>query len=248
MRRTALIMGMPVTIEVVGFTNAKAAITDTFAYFKEVDERYSTYKHDSEISCINRGLPEEQWSDEMRSVLHLCEETKRATGGYFDIEQPNGTWDPSGLVKGWAIQHAAERLSRRGVQNFYVEAGGDLQTSGVNADGKPWQIGVRNPANKHEIVKTIALTDGGVATSGTYVRGQHIYNPHRRSQKLTGVQSITVVGTNIYDADRFATAAFAMGPSGITFIEALPGFEGYMIDSSQTATLTSGFDRYVAHV
>jgi thiamine biosynthesis lipoprotein ApbE len=61
----------------------------------------------------------------------------------------------------------------------------------------------------------------------------------------TDVVSLTVIGPNVYEADRFATAAFAMGKKGIYFIEQLPGFEGYMIDTSAQATYTSGFERYV---
>ena len=58
--------------------------------------------------------------------------------------------------------------------------------------------------------------------------------------------SVTVLGPNVYEADRFATAAFAMGPEGIHFIEELSGFEGYLIDKSGLATMTSGFGDYVA--
>ncbi len=59
--------------------------------------------------------------------------------------------------------------------------------------------------------------------------------------------SLTVIGPNIYDADRFATAAFAMGRDGIYFIENLEGFEGYMIDKNGMATFTTGFEGYVCH-
>jgi thiamine biosynthesis lipoprotein len=62
---------------------------------------------------------------------------------------------------------------------------------------------------------------------------------------VTDVLSLTVIGPNIYEADRFATAAFAMGEEGIRFIERLEGFEGYMIDRRGQATFTSGFTRYI---
>lgn len=94
-------------------------------------------------------------------------------------------------------------------------------------------------------MKVLALTQQGIATSGTAARGQHIYDPYHRSRPLTDIASITVIGPNIYEADRFATAAFAMGRKGIQFIERLTGFEGYMIDADGCATFTSGFERYV---
>ncbi len=114
-------------------------------------------------------------------------------------------------------------------------------------DDHPWRIGIRNPFNRTENVKVLALAEGGIATSGTAIRGQHIYNPHQPDSAIQDILSITVIGPNIYDADRFATAAFAMGKKGIQFIEKLAGFEGYMIDDQARATLTSGFERYVVH-
>jgi thiamine biosynthesis lipoprotein len=64
---------------------------------------------------------------------------------------------------------------------------------------------------------------------------------------MTDIVGLTVIGPNIYEADRFATAAFAMGREGIMFIENLAGFEGYMIDQHGQATFTSHFTRYVRH-
>lgn len=245
MRKTELIMGMPVTICIAdNRPDAAAAIADTFAYFRTIDVRYSTYKPTSEISQINQGLPKEKWSAEIKHVLALCEQTKRETRGYFDIKRPDGTLDPSGLVKGWAIAHAAEQLQKRGFTNFYVDAGGDIQPHGTNERGKPWRFGIRSPFNRNQIVKTVAVHDEGIATSGTAIRGQHIYTPQQPDKPLDDIVSLTVIAPNIFEADRFATAAFAMGRSGIVFIEELDGLEGYMIDSKGIATITSGFKRY----
>lgn len=238
-------MGMPITIEIIDNADAGKSISKTFDYFAIIDDRFSTYKKDSEISRINRGLPKSEWSGQMSEVMRLCEQTKRETNGYFDSKKPDGSFDPSGLVKGWAIQQASEKLLTAGIENFYIEAGGDIAVSGTSASSEPWKIGIRNPFNMKQIVKTIVLSDGGVATSGTYIRGQHIHNPHEADTPIEVIKSLTVIGPTIYDADRFATAAFAMGRNGIAFIESLKGFEGYMIDEDKTATMTSGFERYV---
>ena len=245
MKKTELIMGMPVTVELLHAAKPAAAITDTFAYFRKIDARYSTYKPDSEISRINAGLPRSRWSREMKEVLRLCEQTRRQTDGFFDIMR-GGKRDPSGLVKGWAIKRAAERLQKRGINDFCVEAGGDFQVGGADAHGAPWRIGIRNPFKREEIVKVVAVSHEGVATSGTAVRGQHIYDPHSPDRRIEDISSLTVIGPDIYEADRFATAAFAMGRNGIAFIESLAGFEGYMIDMDRIATFTSKFERYVA--
>ena len=243
MKKTEIIMGMPITIEIIaGGTNA--IIDHIFNYFRAVDKRFSTYKPKSEISKINGGLPESEWSVEMKSVLSLCEETKAITDGYFDIHH-NGKLDPSGLVKGWAVYNAANLLQGKGLKNFYIEAGGDIQVDGTNEDKNLWAVGIRNPFNINEIIKVVNLENQGMATSGTYVRGQHIYNPHAIGRDITVVKSLTVIAANVYEADRFATAAFAMGKEGIGFIEKTSGLEGYMVDNEKIATLTSGFERYV---
>ncbi|HTI13512.1 MAG TPA: FAD:protein FMN transferase [Dictyobacter sp.] len=247
MKQTRLIMGMPITMEVVDATATQGDIDNVFSYFISVDETFSTYKSTSEISKINNGeLLPAQYSEDMKTILSLSEQTKEATDGYFDIQLRNGAYDPSGIVKGWAILNAANMMKSRGFRDFYVDAGGDIQVAG-HKDGNPWKVGIRNPFNRSENVKILSLIDAGVATSGTAIRGQHIYDPYNRDEPLLEVMSITVIGPDVYEADRFATAAFAMGKRGIQFIENLAGFEGYMIDANAMATYTSGFERYVVH-
>ncbi len=238
-------MGMPITVEIVDSTADEALLQRVFDYFRSVDERFSTYKETSEISKINRGeLSEDEFSGDMKLVLELCEQTKKMTDGYFDIVTPGGKYDPSGLVKGWSIHNAAKILQNNGVKSFFIDAGGDIQPAGVNAKGQKWSVGIRHPFHQDEVVKVIYVSDEGVATSGTYIRGQHIYDPFDKKLEITEVVSLTVVGPNVYEADRFATAAFAMGLKGIHFIERLKGFEAYMIDKNGIATMTSNFIQY----
>jgi len=236
---------MPITVEIVDSSAAAEVLKKVFAYFVAVDERFSTYKETSEVMRVNRGeVKKEDYSPEMREVFALAEQTKKETNNYFDIKKPDGSLDPSGIVKGWAIQNAAEQVRAMGYRNFFIDAGGDIQSQGMNAEGLPWSVGIRNPFNLDEIVKVIYPHGAGVATSGTYIRGQHIYTPQNPEKELRDVVSITVMGPNVLEADRFATAAFAMGREGIHFIESLKGFEGYAIDAKGIATMTSGFEVY----
>jgi thiamine biosynthesis lipoprotein len=245
MKETRIIMGMPITIEIVDDTIGNQDLETVFAYFAQVDETFSTYKETSEISRINAGiLTKDEWSDDMITVMEACEKTKQETNGFFDIDK-GGLRDPSGYVKGWAISNAARTLGTLGYRNYYVEAGGDIQAAGTNGEGTPWTVGIRNPFSSAEIVKRVFLANMGMATSGTYVRGQHIYDPHQPGKKITDILSLTVLGPDIVDADRYATAAFAMGKEGITFIASLTDFEAYMIDSRGIATFTAQFTRYV---
>lgn len=247
MRETRLLMGMPITVAVRDPRATRDDLAAVFAYFTSVDETFSTYKATSVISMLNRGeLALEDCGEEVRTIFALAEQTRRETRGYFDITR-DGIRDPSGIVKGWAIHNAARRLREAGYRDFYVDAGGDIEVCGTK-DGAAWRVGIRNPLNRQQHVKVLAVTDRGVATSGTAIRGQHIYNPHDPDTPLLDVLSLTVIGPNVYEADRFATAAFAMGQRGIHFIEELPGFEGYLIDARARATSTSGFERYVPRV
>lgn len=241
------IMGMPITIEMVSDTyEVGQAIASAFLYFESIDARFSTYKEQSEIMQINRGeVLESEWSEDMKEVLRLAEMTKQETNGYFDIRTREGLIDPSGMVKGWAIHKVGELLTQQGFANFYVEAGGDIETSGMNADDEPWRVGIRSPFNTQEIVKRIELTNVGIATSGAYIRGAHIYNPNDHNDSLTDVVSLSVIAHNAYEADRFATAGFAMGSEGINFIESLKGLEGYVITRDGQAVFTSNFNQYV---
>jgi thiamine biosynthesis lipoprotein len=243
MKKQAVIMGMPVTVNVVDKNVTDEDINEVFSYFHYIDGKFSTYKKNSEISQINSGkLKKFQYSSEMKKILFLSEKTKKETNGYFDIHI-NGILDPSGIVKGYAIFEAAKALKDRGFKNFYVEIAGDIQVYGKNEKNELWKVGIQNPFNLDEIIKAVKLKDKGIATSGTYIRGKHIFNP-KEKKAAKQVTSISVIGPNVYEADRFATAAFAMGEKGIEFIEKLKGFEGYMIQNDHKAVYTSEFKNY----
>lgn len=245
MKQTKIIMDMPITVEVVDSSVKTKDIAKVFDYFTYIDEKFSTFKDTSEITKINKGmLAKSYYSQDMKKVLELCDKTKKETLGYFDIER-NGRLNPSGIVKGFAIDNAARLLKKMAFKNFYVDAGGDIQVSGKNKKGKAWRVGIRNPFNRNENIKIVSVNEEGVATSGTSIRGQHIYNPYKPEEEITDIVSLTVIGPNIYEADRFATAAFAMGEHGINFIENLKSFEGYMIDRYGVVTMTTGFESYV---
>lgn len=234
---------MPITIEIVDENVTWKDFEAIKNYFTYIDKTFSPFNHGSEISKINQGLLEaHNYSDDVIDILKLGEETRLLTKGYFNVYR-NGKLDPLGLVKGWAIVNASYYLRNHGYFNFYIDAGGDIEVSGRNAKGKKWDIGIKNPFDSQEIVKVVLLEKGGIATSGTYNRGQHIYDPHKKDRLASGIVSLSVIGPNVFEADRFATAAFAMKEKGIEFIESLDGFEGYMINKAGIATMTSGFSQ-----
>ena len=246
MKEAKPLMGTVITIEIADSGADLGAMEKVFSYFKYVDEKFSPFKEESEITKINQGkIAEDDWSEDMKEIFKLAEITKIETDGFFDIMADDGRINPSGIVKGWSIHNAARILLNLRYKNFYVNAGGDIEAYGKNSREEPWSVGIKNPFNQEQIVKVLRLKNAGIATSGTYIRGQHIYNPFKREEPITEIASLTVIGPNVYEADRFATACFAMGRDGIFFIEKLKGFEGYMIDKNGRSTYTSNFQKYI---
>ncbi len=229
------IWDMPIQIEIRDDMIIDLEVEKVFDYFRKVDEDFSPYKLTSEVAKHNKG---EAISDEMVQILKISDALKKETKGYFDIKRPDGKIDPSGIVKGLAVANGSQILKDYGYKHYYVDAGGDAEIVGE------FRWGIKNPFNTKEIIKVLQLENCGIATSGNYERGKHIYNPHKNTFEIPNIMSITIIGPNVYEADKYATPAFAMGRRGIGFIDSLPGFEGYMIDSDGMATMTKGFERY----
>lgn len=245
-RRTEQIMGMPVTLDLPDAA-APTLFELGFDMFRAFDQRFSTYRDDSEVAAFNRGeLSVETVSREFVYVLAIAERARVASGGYFDIRRPDGRIDPSGVVKGWAILRVARRLEAEGAASGYVDAGGDVQVWGSASGGGPWRVGIRNPFDPSQIVKTIVPGRRGVATSGSYARGNHIYDPLHPGRVLDEMVSLTVVAADVLEADLLATAGFAMGREGLDFLCRLPDVEAYGIDRDGVATFTQGFRALVA--
>lgn len=242
-KKIATIMTMPCTLTFADKKSTKEindAAKTVFNYLISVDETFSPFKPASEISRINRKeIKVNEAKKEVQDVLKLCNQTKKVTADYFNVVQ-NDQIDPCGLVKGWAILNAAKLLSKMGFKNFMVEIAGDIQASGHPKDKNKWTLGIRNPFDITQVVKSVKLNGKGIATSGTYMQGLHIYDPVSK-KPAEEILSLTVIGPNVYEADRFATAAFAMGEKGIKFIENYPGLEGYAINHEGIATYTSKF-------
>ncbi|MFG1901979.1 FAD:protein FMN transferase [Micromonospora carbonacea] len=197
---------------------------ETFAWLREVDARFSTYRADSEVRRFDRGeVLLSEASPDLRAVLGRCADLWGDTDGFFDA-YATGALDPSGYVKGWAAQVASDRLLAAGAPNHCVNAGGDVRARGLSAGGRPWRIGVRHPWDETSTCLVLTGTDLAIATSGVYERGHHVLDP-RRGVPATGLRSVTVVGVDLGVADAYATAAVAMGAAGIGWLDCLAGHE-----------------------
>ncbi len=242
------VMGMAVSIDIRQPLPSRDSLGEVIAWLHHVDSTFSTYKEDSEVSRFGRGeLSAAELSAETAQVLLQCHDLNEITNGCFDafaVPAPNGTnLDPSGFVKGWAIERAAAMLEASGASNLCINAGGDIALRGVPSDDNGWRVGIRHPdlPLQQAAVITLAGTHA-VATSATYERGAHIVDP-RTGQPTTGLASATVVGRDLGIADAYATAIFVMGVDGLEWIEAQHGYEAYIITHEQTTHWTTGFPR-----
>ena len=134
--------------------------------------------------------------------------------------------DFGGFGKEYAADRAAAVLAGQGVENGYVNLGGDLRVLGPKPDGQPWMIGIQHPRKAGELLATIPVHSGALATSGDYERyfendGQrycHILNP-LTGMPVTRWQSISVLAPMAVVAGNCSTIAMLKQEEGLAFLE-----------------------------
>ena len=246
--RVEQIMGTAVGIDVRGSGVSPEAVDAAFELIRDVDARYSTYRPDSEVSRLIRGeLDEETCAPDLRAILGLCEDLRRTSGGAFDIRRhrADGRPDPTGLVKGWAIEEASLVLDAAGATDYTINAGGDIVARGEPEPGRAWRVGIRHPLLADRVAVVLAVRDLAVATSGGYERGDHIVDP-RTGRPPRDLQSITVVGPSLTYADAYATIGFVLGLDGPAWVHGHPGYGAYAVTADERVVWTPVVDRLLA--
>jgi len=217
-RRVEQVMGMPISLALAGrhagTAEGDAAWADALASLRDADAVFSTYRDDSWVSRLGRGeVTVDDCPAEVAEVLDRAEVAGRESGGAFGVRLPGPdgtTLDPSGIVKGWAVDRAAAVLRRLDDTDFCLSAGGDLVCSTTRDDAPDWRIGVENPADPTQVVAVVPVRNGAVATSGLVHRGAHIVDPRTGATPTTWA-SVTVRARTLTEADVDATAAFVLG-------------------------------------
>lgn len=232
-----------------GAARTRAALDAAVCWLHRVDEVFSTFLPDSQISRLARDeLALSRCDPDVWEVLRLCEDAERLSDGWFsaryDMENDGGSaFDPTGLVKGWAVERAARMLVSAGAESVCLNGGGDIQLH-----GGPWRIGISDPHHPGGLAAIVQAHDElAVATSGPAERGCHILDPNTGEPPVTDLASVTVVCPGLTDADAWATAAYAMGGDRArAWLEQLPDAEGFAVTSDGGTWQTSGFGRYTA--
>lgn len=223
----------------------QAGLQAAVASLHRADEIFSTYRQDSQIMRLNRGeLTLSGCLTEVVEVLDLCADAEHESGGWFTPRYAGGL-DPTGLVKGWAVERAARMIASSGAASVCLNGGGDIQLI-----GGPWRVGIADPLRPGELATVVETERGlGLATSGPAERGCHVLDPRTGEAPDRGLASVTVVCQDgVTAADTRATAAYAMGERAREWLEALPGTEGFAVAAHGDTWATSGFHRYAATV
>ncbi len=237
-------MGTVFSIDIRDDAEPAAAVAEDVAWLHHVDAVFSTYRPDSDVSRLQRReLRLADADPDVAAVLDLCATARTDTEGWF-TPLWSGVIDPTGLVKGWAVERASWLLADKGFAHHCVNGGGDVRVRG-SAGAQPWRIGVVDPRERTRTVTTVSLTDGAVATSGTAERGHHIHHPFDRLPVAGPLLSATVVGQSLTFADAYATAAFARGDAAFDWIDTVDGYELLTVDRTGRRRASVGWPRGV---
>jgi thiamine biosynthesis lipoprotein len=240
-------MGTVFSFDIRSSTVAPGALDDVVRWLHWVEARFSTYRLDSDVSRLRCGeLELDQCVPAVGDVLRRCAALERETDGYFSA-YAGGVLDPSGFVKGWAIERASDMLRAAGSSSHCVNGGGDVQCVGEAAPGVPWRVGIAHPLRPGMVAATVTGTlhgvdtdgDFAVATSGTAERGTHVIDPHS-GRPVAHFASVSIVGPSLCLADAYATAAVAMGPAAQDWVRRLPGYYGFAVQADGRTWCTKG--------
>ncbi len=208
----------------------QSALDEAVELLHQVEDTFSVFKQDSEISRIASGELSIDGADpQVRDVLASCEVLRRDTAESFD-HRPDGSLNPSGYVKGWAVEEAAGVLIRAGIESFLISAGGDIVARSAPPGADAWNIGIRDPLDADATLGTVELRNNAIATSGRYERGAHIWGATTQDKELA---SISIVGPNLGFADALATAVFAAGLRNIAWLANFAEYELIAVTSDR---------------
>ena len=177
-------------------------------YLQNVEEKFSPFLSESLVSRhtdLGEELQDDFFDIEYQEVYSRSIIAKKETQGLFNPFF-DGKYNPTGFVKGWAIENAFMKYIKPLIDNNIIEAGaingaGDIQVGTRLDNNFSWEIGIENPEDKGKIIAKYSIKNGAVATSGLSKKGQHI-----KSDNDINYVQVTVVGTYLSDVDVLATA------------------------------------------
>ena len=224
-------MGLPVSVALRGRhadgPAADAAWAAVLADLREADRVFSTWRDDSFVSRLDRGeVLAADGPPEVAEVLALGERARVESRGAFDVVR-DGRLDPSGVVKGWAVDRAARHLRGLEDTDFCLSAGGDMVVHVADPGRPDWRVGIEDARDPSRVVAVVPLRHGALATSGLAHRGAHVVDA-RTGRAPTALLSVTVVGPDLTGADIDATAALALDADAPGWLATRPARTSYL--------------------
>ncbi len=241
-RRVEHVMGMPISLALRGRHaedyDADVAWQQALADLREVDRIFSTYRDDSVISRLQRGeIALGDCPDVVREVLDLGEQARVESGGAFDVRRPGpdgvAVLDPSGVVKGWAVERAARAFDTLEQTDVCLSAGGDMVCRTRIPDSPGWRIGIEDPFDPSRVLAVVPVRDGAVATSGLAHRGAHVVDP-RSGVTPAALASVTVIGPDLTWVDIDATAGLVLGEDAFQWLSGRSDRAGLLVRADGT--------------
>lgn len=194
---------------------AAAAVVEQL--FNRLDRTFSLYRPSSEASAMARGeLTLTDASAEMRRLYVEASAWRTLTDGAFTAERPDGVVDLAGIVKAHAIREAGTSLLALGLEDWCLNAGGDVLVGGSPTPGSasPWLAGIVDPEDRAALLTAFPLGNTGkhaLATSGTSERGHHIWTVGLQPEPDAAFRQVSVAASDIVTADVLSTAIMAGG-------------------------------------
>ena len=161
--------------------------------------------------------------------------------------RPGMSIDLGGFAKGYAVDNAARLLKERGIQHAHVSAGGDSRVIG-DKRGRPWMIGVRDPAREDKVVAMLPLIDTSISTSGDYeryfeedgVRFHHLIDPATGCSP-SSVRSVTILAEDGLTTEAFSKMVFVLGvEKGLRLVDSQQGIDAVVVDAAGKLHYSSG--------
>ena len=154
----------------------------------------------------------------------------------------------NGIAKGYIVDAVARIIEEAGIENYLIDAGGDVRVGGTKEEGEPWTVAVQDPSKKNQYPDTIYLSNAAVATAGCYEKNfdckqrfHHIINSETGLSPQVNL-SVSVVAPSAMVADALATGVFVMQPHvGMRFVESLHGCECLFVDRSGRIHKSTGW-------
>ena len=179
-------------------------------------------------------------------------------------QDPRTMLDCSAIAKGYAVDIIASLLRRKGISNYMVDIGGEVDVAGHNPNGDLWHIGINKPQDdslsvNSELQTVLAVSGVGIATSGNYrnfyYKGgrkfAHTIDPHTGYPVQHSILSATVIASDCMSADAYATSFMVMGlDKAREFLSRHSGIEAYLIysgdDGKYEVYMSEGMKRHIS--